>query len=293
MPTTDRLRAHVDALAHDIGPRHQGEPKTIRATRAYLREQWEAMGFEVRVQAFNADGFAAQNLYATLPCDEPEAPGYVVGAHHDTVPSTPGADDNASAVAVLLEVSRAFAGKRTRVPLTFVSFANEEPPFFTGPEMGSDAFAEDLEARDVSLELMVCLEMVGYFDDTAGSQSYPEGVPAVVRAVLPGRGDFLVSIPNPAGRAAAERLRKAAAGEEGLRLISPPLPGGLWKQFWLSDHGPFWDRGFPAVMITDTSWYRNPNYHLPTDTPDTLDYARMSSLTTGLARALTEATGSR
>ena len=284
--TAERLRQHVEALAGEIGPRHQDDPESLLRTRAYLREQWEAMGHEVQTQAYDADGFAAQNLYVRLPCTEPDAPGLVVGAHHDTVPTTPGADDNASAVAVLLEVSRALAGSTTRVPVTLVTFANEEPPHFLGPEMGSAVFAKDLEERGVELELMICLEMVGCFDDAAGSQRYPDAVPAALRRVLPTRGDFLVSIPNPAGRAAAERLRAAAAEGRDLRLLGPPLPCGLWKEFWLSDHGPFWDRGFPAVMITDTSWFRNPHHHLPSDTPETLDYDRMASLTIGLEHAL-------
>ena len=284
--TAQRLRAHVEALAGGIGPRHQGDPGSILRTRAYLRAQWEAMGLEVRVQAYDCEGFEAQNLFVELPGENPEAPGLVIGAHHDTIPTTPGADDNASAVAVLLEISRALAGTTTRVPVTLVSFANEEPPFFHTPLMGSAVFAEDLKRRGVKLQLMICLEMVGFFDDTPGSQRYPEEVPADLRTLLPDRGDFLAAVPDPGAEAAIAGLVRLFAERSDLPLLNPPLPDGLHGLFWLSDHGPFWDRGFPAVMLTDTSFLRNPHYHRASDTADTLDFARMRSLTDGLAHAL-------
>jgi Zn-dependent M28 family amino/carboxypeptidase len=198
----------------------------------------------------------------------------VVGAHYDTVPGSPGADDNASGVAVLIELSRMVRGVR------FVAFANEEAPYFLTAEMGSFAYARD---RASGVRAMFSLEMLGYYDDTPGSQRYPPPL----GLFYPDRGNFIAFVADLScmrlvRRAASEFRKNSAFPCEW--LAAPSLvPGLSW-----SDHWSFRKHGIPAVMVTDTAFYRYPHYHLPSDTPEKLDYERMARVTMGLARMLKE-----
>ena len=199
----------------------------------------------------------------------------LVGAHYDTVPGSPGADDNASGVAVLIELARLVpSGVR------FVAFANEEAPYFLGPEMGSFVYARE---RGAKLRAMFSLEMLGYYSDVPGSQNYP----APLGMFYPDRADFIAFVGDLGARGlirrSIESFRKHARfPSEGLAAPSF-IPGIAW-----SDHWSFRKHGYPAVMITDTAFYRYPHYHRASDTPDKLDYERMARVTLGLAEMLNE-----
>jgi Zn-dependent M28 family amino/carboxypeptidase len=216
----------------------------------------------------------------------------VVGAHYDTVPTTPGADDNASAVAVLIETARLLRDFPCRRTIRFVAFACEEPPYFFTESMGSRVHASGCRQRGEAVTAMVCLEMVGYYSDAPGSQQVPGEIPRWLRWLFPTRGDCLAAVGNLRSGLAAWRFHRGFCRASDLRLFSVVLPESVYV-IRFSDNSSFWDQGYPALMVTDTSFLRNPHYHLPTDTPDTLDYARMARATLGVAGGVARLAGGR
>jgi Zn-dependent M28 family amino/carboxypeptidase len=279
------LRLHVDRLAGLIGPRIYDIPKSIEAAMGYIRGQWASMQHEIVEEPFDALGLTAKNLIVERQGSSKASEIILLGAHYDTVPSTPGADDNASAVAVLLEVSHLLkdhTGKRTA---RYVAFACEEPPYFNLDSMGSQHHARQARKRGENIIGMLCLEMVGYFSDEPGSQQIPRTIPKAVRWLFPKRGNFLAAVGNLASWKLAYRFRFGFKRGTRLRLFSICLPEKV-GEIRLSDNSSFWDQGYPALMLIDTSFLRNPHYHQPTDTPDTLDYARMTEVTLGVAAAM-------
>lgn len=252
-----RLREHVVALA--ASERNDD----LETPARYI----EAAFSRPRSQYFESGGRQVRNI-------EAGEGAIVVGAHYDTVPGSPGADDNASGVAVLLEL----AGKLKNI--RFVAFANEEAPYFLGPDMGSFVYARD---RGAGVRAMFSLEMLGFYRDTPGSQQYP----APLGLFYPDRANFIAFVSDLGARRLLRRsiaaFRKHAQfPSEGVAAPSI-VPGVTW-----SDHWSFRKHGFPAIMITDTAFYRYPHYHLPSDTPEKLDYDRMARVTLGLAAMLEE-----
>ena len=261
---TLRLRLHVAALA--AKERNVDLETPVR----YIEQAFRSQGLEFSVQQFVSAGRTVRNI-------EAGAGDIVVGAHYDTVPGSPGADDNGSGVAVLIELAA------MKVPVRLVAFANEEPPYSFGPDMGSWAWAKRARDRGEPIRAMFSLEMLGYYRDTAGSQRYP----APLGLFYPDRADFIAFVGDLGARGLVRRsigaFRKSAKfPSEGVAAPSF-IPGVTW-----SDHWSFRRHGYPAIMITDTAFYRYPHYHLPSDTPDKLDYERMARVTLGLAAMLNE-----
>jgi Zn-dependent M28 family amino/carboxypeptidase len=263
----ERLRGHVYELA-------KNERNTDLDTPArYIASGFAGHGLKATLQSFPSGGRTVSNVELV-----PQAKSYiVVGAHYDTVPGSPGADDNASAVAALLELAR------MGLPARFVAFANEEMPYFHTNEMGSQAWAGAARARGEKVSAMLSLEMLGYYSNDPGSQRYPPGV----AWLYPDRGNFIAFV----GDIGARRLVRRATGafrrhakfpSEG--LAAPALIEGVTR----SDHWPFRLAGFQAIMVTDTAYNRNPHYHLATDTPEKLDYLRMARVTLGVAEVIKE-----
>jgi Zn-dependent M28 family amino/carboxypeptidase len=257
----ERLRRHVAVLA-------TSERNSDLETAAQYIEA--ALGAS-ESQYFDSGGRKVRNIQTTKPAS------IVVGAHYDSVPGSPGADDNASAVAVLIELAA------MNLPVRFIAFANEELPYFMGPEMGSFNSAKRLRERGESLRAMFSLEMLGYYRDAPGSQRYP----APLSFFYPERGDFIAFVGDLGARKLVRKslslFRKHARfPSEG---VAAPgiIPGVTW-----SDHWAFRSHGYPAIMVTDTAFYRYPHYHLPSDTPEKLDYERMAHVTLGLAAMLRE-----
>lgn len=282
-----RLRSHVEALCAFDPPRCWGSEGLSDAGQWVHEQLRDAAGSASR-QEYQAgiDGppQLVWNVLARIGQDK--GPLRVVGAHYDAVAGTPGADDNASAVAVLIELARLLAQAPTLAggPVELVAYTLEEPPAFLTHDMGSSIHAARLRASKVPVEGMLSLEMVGYFDKSPGSQRLPPGVEALLPNA-PDTGTFYAL----SGKAYASSWVKAVS--EGLRaslrtpLVTLVLPDD-YHGTDLSDHVPYQDLGFPAAMLGDTSFYRNPNYHRATDLPHTLDYERMADLTTALARWL-------
>lgn len=281
----ENLRLHVDRLAGLIGPRHLGKPKSIKATVGYIEREWAEMGFHVRHETFDALNDSATNLVVEQTGAKRAEEIVLLGAHYDTVAWTPGADDNASAVAVLIEVSRLLSdhiGSRTA---RYVAFACEEVPYFNLDAMGSQYHARQSRRRQERIAAMLCLEMVGYFRPEAGTQSVPRSIPRIFHRLFPRRGDFLAAVGNLASWKLAWSFRRGFKRGTRLPLFSIVLPEKV-HEIRLSDNSSFWDQRYPALMITDTSFLRNPHYHRPSDIPETLDYDSMTQVTLGVTSAM-------
>lgn len=281
----ENLKCHVDCLAGLIGPRFLKRPKSIQATIGYIEKQWTNMGYVIQHEHYDTQGEQATNIIV-------ESAGIndkrivLLGAHYDTVNCTPGADDNASAVAVMLEVSRLLRLRKTKKRVRYVAFACEEPPYFHLGDMGSQIHARAAKKRGDRIDAMLCLEMVGYYRDEPGSQAIPPGIPKWLHRVFPNKGNFLAAVGNLNSWKLCWKFRRSfKRASPKMPLFSIVLPE-LIREIRLSDNSSFWDQGFPALMLTDTSFLRNPNYHQETDTPDTLDYARMTRVVLGVAESL-------
>ena len=275
----ERLRAHVQALAVDCFPRAVPWPERLALAAAYVSNQLARAG-AVTAQAYEAQGRTYYNYIASFG---PSAgPRLVVGAHYDSCADTPGADDNASGVAVLLELASALARTPPARRVDLVAFCTEEPPYFATDDMGSVHHARRLRDEGAAVAGVLVLEMVGCFRDEPGSQGYP--VPAL-RLFYPGRGNFLAVVGRWGEGAFTRQVRNRLRATAALPVHSVNCPT-LVPGVDFSDHRSYWAAGFPAVMLTDTAFYRNPNYHTPRDRPDALDYGRMADVATALLAAL-------
>jgi len=278
----ENLRQHVDRLAGLIGPRHVGRPVALGAAATLIERELTAAGYQVARQSYRAQGEDVSNLVAELAGTSHPDKVIVLGAHYDTVPTTPGADDNASAVAVLLEAARLLHDCQPKRTVRFVAFPCEEPPHFYTGEMGSQVYARGCRSRGDKILGMLCLEMVGYYSTVANSQQLPAAIPKLLRWAFPRRGNFLAAVGNMRSLKLLWRFRRGFKRAVRFPLFSICLPE-LVHDIRLSDNSSFWDQGYPALMLTDTSYLRNPHYHLASDTPDTLDYVRMAEVTLGVA----------
>ncbi len=192
----ENLRRHVDRLAGLIGPRHVGAPRSLEAAAVLIERQLGDYGYDVERQRYFAACQEVSNLVAEVRGTKRPEQIVVLGAHYDTVPGTPGADDNASAVAVLLEVVRMMREQRPRKTVRYVAFACEEPPHFYTGEMGSQVYARRCREKSEQVVGMLCLEMVGYYSSQKGSQRIPEAIPKILRRIFPRRGNFLAAVGN-------------------------------------------------------------------------------------------------
>jgi Zn-dependent M28 family amino/carboxypeptidase len=281
----ERLRRHVDRLAGLIGPRHIGRPSSLDAAASLIERELSRSGHAVQRQVYSIHDMEVANLIAEAPGESSDAGIVILGAHYDTVDASPGADDNASAVAVMLEVARTLRSRRFRRTIRFVAFACEEPPHFYTGDMGSQVYAHSCRERGERIEAAICLEMLGFFTDQPGTQQMPSGVPRWLRWAFPFRGNFVAAVGNFRSWRLVWSFRRGFKKAVRFPLYSIVLPEKV-NAIRLSDNSSFWDQGYPALMLTDTSFLRNPHYHKPTDTPETLDYLRMAQVTLGVAGAL-------
>ncbi len=286
----DRLRRHVDVLAELIGPRHVGKPAALASAAAYIEREFAALGDDVERQEYDAGGVTVANLIVERRGRTQPDSIVVLGAHYDTIPGTPGADDNASAVAVLIESARLLSGRVGRRTVRFVALACEEPPHYYTDTMGSQVYARRCRVRSERLVGMLCLEMVGYFTDQPNSQEVPAGIPRWLRWAFPRRGRFLASVGNFRSLSLAWRFHRGFKRGSPLPLFSVCLPETI-HEIRMSDNSSFWDQGYPALMLTDTSFLRNPHYHQASDRADTLDYARMAQVACGVAGGVSKLAG--
>lgn len=271
-----RLEAHVRFLTQTVLPRNPGHLDNLNRAAHYIAESLAATGAHVEQQPYDAGGVACKNIRARFGPDD--GPVLVVGAHYDVCGNLPGADDNASGAAGLLEIGRLLASQRLEVPVELVAYSTEEPPYFAGPHMGSAVHARDLKRRHVQVAGMICLEMIGYFTRRQPSPHW------LIGALYPRSGDFITVVGRWQDRDLVGHLKACMKGAGGVRVCSftgPPILGAD-----LSDHRNYWADGYSAVMVTDTAYIRNPNYHTARDRADTLDYRRMAAVVDGVANAI-------
>lgn len=286
----ERLFRHVDMLAGIIGPRHPGKRGSMEATAAYIDAELKAIGLTVARETYSVGGQPTDNVVVNIPGTTRPNEIVILGAHYDSTPATPGADDNGSAVAVMIETARLLHEIVPSRSVRFVAFACEEAPYFHTGEMGSMIHAQGCTQRGENVVAMLCLEMVGYFVDHKNSQQVPPAIPKWLRWLFPSRGNFLAAVANPQSWKLCWQFRRGFKKATRFPLFSIVLPERI-PEIHLSDHRGFWLEGFPALMLTDTSFLRNPNYHLRTDTADTLDYDRMAQVTIGVASAVRRISG--
>ena len=282
----DNLEKTVRALAEEIGERNTIHYDALEKSADYIRLSFEELGYEARTQEFQAAGRTVRNIEAELAGGGANKDEIVVlGAHYDSAPGTPGANDNASGVAGLFELARLLKERELSRTVRFVAFVNEEPPFFQTDGMGSVRYARRCRERGEKIVGMLSLETIGYYSDLKGSQQYPP----VFKWFYPDTGDFIGFVANVGSRKLARRCVGAFRRETAFPSEGVAAPGWITGIGW-SDHWAFWREGYPALMVTDTAPFRYPHYHAPTDTPDRLDYDRTARVVTGLARVVVELT---
>jgi Zn-dependent M28 family amino/carboxypeptidase len=293
-----RLRRHVEHLAGTIGERNVTRPAALAAARDYIETAFRDQGLTVTRQTYAAEGIACSNLEVTIPGGARPGtmlpgpmlagPMLLVGAHYDTVRGSPGADDNASGVAALLELAAGFRAvcPAPALSLRFVAFVNEEAPFFLTDRQGSAVYARAARARGDDIRLMIALEMLGHYSERPGSQRYPP----LFRRFYPDRGNFLALVSDFRSLGVTRRVAAAFRAQSEFPLEYAGLfrwyPGVGW-----SDHRPFWQAGYRALMATDTAFNRYPHYHTAADTPDKLAYPAFAAATEGLLGAIAALAG--
>jgi len=276
-----RLMGHVRVLAGEIGERNLFRPRGLNAAAEYIRRVWTAQGVSVTEEAFEVDGQRCVNVVAELRGSSRPAEIVLVGAHYDSLIGTPGANDNATGVAVLLEMGAALKRRVPARTVRLVAFVNEEPPYFKSEAMGSRVHARNARRRGENVVAMISLETVGYYTDAPGSQRYP----FPFGAFYPSTGNFLGVVGNLSSRwLVVDFLHHFVVATdfpvEGTATV-PWIPGVDW-----SDHWSFWKEGYPAVMLTDTAPYRYPHYHSPDDLPDQVNAREFARAARGIIGAV-------
>lgn len=278
MPTDrNRLAEDLHAL---VGERHPlTSPQHLQRTEAYLHHQLSEAGLIVTAHDFEAWSRTYHNVIATGPPGSAhgDLPPLILGAHFDTVAESPGADDNASALAVLLHVARQVRNRKLARPIRFIAFNLEEENL-----LGSSAYAAFLRENGETIHGAIILECVGYASRQQGSQKMPPGLPIS----LPTTGDFLGVIGNERSQALTVSVMQAMKPHLPIIPLIVPGNGEQLPDTRRSDHTSFWEQGFPAVMLTDTANFRNPHYHRPTDTIETLNLDFLASVADGVTAAV-------
>jgi Zn-dependent M28 family amino/carboxypeptidase len=270
------LERHVRRLSETLHPRSYEHAANLDAAADYVLGEFEALGAVTEVQTFEVDGRAYRNIIVRFG---PESgPLLVIGAHYDSCGDTPGADDNASGVAGLIELARALDAQPPAQPVELVAYTLEEPPYFRTEHMGSFQHARSLARQKREVRLMLSLEMIGYFRDTPKSQRYPM---AALQALYPSEGNFIALVGAYRDFGLMRRAKGLFKGASDLPATSINAPS-LVQGVDFSDHASYWRFKMPAIMVTDTAFLRNPNYHEVSDTADTLDYARMAKVVRGV-----------
>ena len=279
----DELVRDVEKLADEIGQRNIWHYQNLIAAADFIQTSLVGAGYKVRRQNYQLQGRTCCNIEAEITGTKYPEQIVIIGAHYDTVYGSPGANDNASAVAAALALARRFAGKKTAQTLRFVFFANEEPPFFQTDQMGSMVYARNCRTKGEQIIAMLCLETIGYYTDKPKSQKYP----FPFNLIYPSTGDFLGFVSNLSSRkllhTAIASFRKNCKFPSQGGAIPQIIPGITW-----SDHWSFWRQDYPAIMVTDTAPFRYPYYHSPDDTPDKVNYDRLARVTSGLQAVINE-----
>ncbi|MBI3562248.1 MAG: M28 family peptidase [Gammaproteobacteria bacterium] len=276
-----QLRRDIEYMVKAFVPRDAYYPHNLHSMALYLQQQFAAAGARVVLQKYAIDDRTYYNVIASY--GPQTGPRLVVGAHYDTCCELPGADDNTSGVAGLLALAPLLARVELQQRIDLVAFTLEEPPYFRTEGMGSAQHAALLVEEKAEIRLMIALEMIGYFSDVPDSQDYP--VP-LMKTLYPTTGNFLAVVGKTGEGRIAKTVKSKLLASTRLPIYSINAPSFI-PGVDFSDHLNYWQRGFPAVMLTDTAFYRNKNYHTAADTPEKLDYERMAEVIRGVYYLIT------
>ena len=287
-PTVDpaRLEAHVRFLSDPLFPRNYIHRENLDRAAEYIRKELEQAKGEVSYQSYGMKGETYRNVIALFGPDTEER--IVVGAHYDAFDEFPGADDNASGVAGLIELAHLLGNTSLPMRVELVAFTLEEPlgpgepGAFRTQDGGSAVHADSLKREGISVRIMFSLEMIGFFDDAESSQDYPF---SLLKLFYPSRGNFISVVGKLDQGWAVRRVKKAMRAASSLPVYSINAPTSV-RGIDRSDHFNYWEAGYPAVMVTDTAFLRNVHYHTEKDIPDRLDYERMAMVVQGVYGAV-------
>ncbi len=276
------LETHIRAVASE--PHNLAYPEALERSAVYIEETLARIGYDVRWQVFDVEGHQVRNIEVVLTPASEKARTLVIGAHYDAADDCPGANDNGTGVAALLEMARLLREQPLQAPrlrMRLVFFVNEEQPYGKTEHMGALRHARTLKAQGEPVTAMIALETLGYFSNVKGSQR----LPFPFNWLYSDRGDFVAFIGLPGARAFLGKAVAAFRNTGAFPATGTIAPASV-EGADLSDHWAYHQAGVPALMITDTALYRNPFYHQPFDTPDTVDYASLARITQGLDQML-------
>jgi hypothetical protein len=281
----DALKRDVTTLAGEIGERNVVNADSYARAADFIDRSLRAAGCSVSRQTYVVEGVTCANVEGEVRGQQSDQI-VVIGAHYDSVDGSPGADDNASGVAALLALARAFGKTQPQRTLRFVAFANEEPPYFQSTQMGSWVYARRCREREEKVVAMIALESLGFYSDAPHSQAYP----AALEALYPTTANFIAFASNVGSRGLLRRVVETFRAHASVPSEGGALPEEITGVAW-SDQWSFWQHGYEAVMVTDTALFRNRNYHTANDLPATLDYGRLMLVVEGLHAAVAELAG--
>jgi len=279
-----RLYQHVYTLSASIGSRSHQEYSALKKTLDYIAEQMALLDNNFSFQPYRHEKKSFNNLIVEKPGQKLADEIIVIGAHYDSVFDSPGADDNATGIACLIELTRLLQNYPNQRTFRFVAFTLEEAPFFGTNLMGSDVYASSCRAKNEHIVGMIALEMLGFYTEKKHSQKYPV---ATMKDSHFDRGNFIAIVGNEKSQQLADDMDRHIKKHlliKTRKIVSPPYIPGVS----LSDHASFWKYDYPAIMITDTAFYRNPHYHEVSDTIDTLNFKYFTRFVFSLAFALQE-----
>jgi len=282
----DALRRNVEKLAGEIGERNVPRYRALAAAADFLESALQKSSYEARRHGYEVAGMTCYNIEAEIGGSDRADEIVIIGAHYDSVQGSPGANDNATGAAAVLALAGLFDGKKPSRTLRFLEFVNEEPPYFKSPAMGSLVYASDCKIRGEKIVAMLSLETIGYYTDERGSQHYP----FPFSLFYPSIGNFIGFVGDTSS---ADLVRKVVASFR--RHAKYPSEGGALPSaipgISDSDQWSFWQRGYQAVMVTDTAPFRYPYYHTRADTPDKVRYDQMARVVAGLGRVVGDLVG--
>lgn len=281
------LEKHVVRLASDIGERNIWHGESLAAAANYIEKGFADQGLASHRQKFQVEGVDVANIEAEFHGEKRPEEIVVIGAHYDSVLGSPGANDNATGVAALLELARLLRERSLNRTVRLIAFVNEEPPFFMTPKMGSSVSAARSYESGENIVAMLSLETMGYYSDKVGSQRYP----FLFRFFYPDTANFIGFVGNLASRKLVGQ--SLTAFRENTLFPSEGLaaPGWVTGVGW-SDHWSYWKNGYPAIMVTDTALFRYDFYHTAADTPEKIDYDRLARVVKGVVRVVLALSGS-
>ena len=283
----EQLERDVTVLATEIGERNVLTYAQLEKAVEWITVSFREAGYVVRLQDYEVMGKVCRNIEAELKGGDRAGEIIVIGGHYDSVSGCPGANDNATGVAAVLALARAFAGKQPERTIRFVAFVNEEPPYFQTEDMGSLVYAKACQANGDKIVAMLAMETMGYYSDEKKSQKYPWPF----GLLYPSTGNFIGFVGNVSSKKLVHdvvgRFRRLC----GFPSEGAALPNGITGIGW-SDHWSFWQAGYPALMVTDTAPFRYPHYHTPDDTPDKLQYDHFAQVVLGVQAVIAELAGS-